>query len=115
MTEALATTSRVGISPDTQGRPPPPGDRILTLAQAEEIVPLSRSTLYRVAEEGAADSPFRKRGGRWLTTKSDLFRWVREGERGTASGPPHGRRRRPGGNGRSSFAEKAARLEGEAR
>lgn len=85
-------------------------DRILTLAQAEEVVPLSRSTLYRVAEAGGEDSPFRKRGGRWLTTRSDLFRWVREGERGIVG--EHRRSRSPG---RSSFAEKVARLEGSAR
>ncbi len=89
-------------------------DHILTLAQAEEVVPLSRSTLYRVAEEGADDSPFRKRGGRWLTTQSDLFRWVREGERGTGESL-HGRRRRSGSRGRSSFTEKVARVEAEAR
>jgi predicted DNA-binding transcriptional regulator AlpA len=89
-------------------------DRILTLAQAEKVVPFSRSTLYRVAEDGEEDSPFKKRRGRWLTTRSDLFRWVREGERGTASQPPNGRSRRPG-RGRSSFAERVAELEGSAR
>jgi predicted DNA-binding transcriptional regulator AlpA len=114
MTERLATTSRAGVSPRPQHRPLAVSDRILTLTQAEEIVPLSRSTLYRVAEEGADDSPFRKRGGRWLTTQSDLFRWVREGERG-AGEPLHGRRRRSGSRGRSSFAEKVARAEGETR
>jgi excisionase family DNA binding protein len=56
-------------------------DQILTLAQAAEIVPLSKSTLYRVAEQGGPDSPFRKRGGRWLTTESDLLEWVRTGHK----------------------------------
>lgn len=87
-------------------------DHILTLAQAAEIVPLSRSTLYRVAEAGAEDSPFWKRGGRWLTIESDLFNWVRQGDRGTTSQPPISRARRPRSHGRSSFAEKVVRLEG---
>jgi len=76
-------------------------DRVLTLAQAAEIVPLSRSTLYRVAEAGADDCPFWKRGGRWLTIESDLFKWVREGERGQS---------RPRSD-RSKFDEKIAQLE----
>ena len=62
-------------------------ERILTLAQAAEIVPLSTSTLYRVAEAGGPDSPFRKRGGRWLTTESDLVQWVRTGHRPQAADP----------------------------
>lgn len=52
-------------------------DRILTLAEAAKHVPLSKTTLYRVAERGDADSPFRKVEGRWLTTESDLIGWIR--------------------------------------
>lgn len=67
-------------------------DRILSLKQVAEegIVPLSKSSLYRVAEEGGEDSPFRKRQGRWMTVESDLLRWVREGQRGIrrTSGDP---------------------------
>lgn len=54
--------------------------KVLTLADAAEIVPLSKRTLYRVATRG--DGPFRKREGRWLTTEADLIEWVRSGERG---------------------------------
>lgn len=65
-------------------------ERILTLAQVveEKIVPLSKSSLYRLAED--PDSPFWKRGGRWLTVESDLVRWVRAGGKGSrrSSGDP---------------------------
>ena len=98
---------------DVDARWQPPradeSDCILTLTQAVGVVPLSRSTLYRVAEAGGEDSPFRKCGGRWLTTRSDLFRWVRGGERGSA-----GEHHRPHPRSRSSFAEKVAQLEGSA-
>ncbi len=72
-------------------------DRILTLAQAAKVVPLSRTTLYRVAEAGADDSPFRKRGGRWLTSEADLLKWVRSGPRTEA--------RREGGARAGALAE----------
>jgi hypothetical protein len=52
-------------------------ERVLTLAEAAKEVPLSKTTLYRVAERGDADSPFRKVEGRWLTTESDLIGWIR--------------------------------------
>jgi hypothetical protein len=60
--------------------------KILTLADAAEIVPLSRRTLYRVATRG--DGPFRKREGRWLTTEADLIEWVRSGEKGGIDAQP---------------------------
>ena len=56
-------------------------DRILTLSDAARIVPLSKTTLYRVAERGGESSPFRKVEGRWLTVESDLIAWVRGGHR----------------------------------
>lgn len=56
-------------------------ERILTIDQAAEIVPLSLSSLYREAPK--EDSPFRKRAGRWLTTESDLVAWVRSGVKPT--------------------------------
>jgi predicted DNA-binding transcriptional regulator AlpA len=56
-------------------------DRILSLSQAAEIVPLSKSSLYRVASAGTEDSPFHKRAGRWMTTESDLLAWVRNAPR----------------------------------
>lgn len=54
------------------------GEEVLTIAQAAEIVPLAKSTLYRLAREGEA--PFRMRKGRWMVLKSDLLSWVREGD-----------------------------------
>lgn len=53
-------------------------DDILSLAEAAEITPWSESSLYRIAQEGG-DSPFRKRRGRWATTRADLAAWVRTG------------------------------------
>ena len=76
------------------------GDDILSLAEAAAITPWSESSLYRVAQEGG-DSPFRKRRGRWATTRGDLAAWVRAGyvprKQGPASDPmPKPRRARPG-------------------
>jgi len=68
-------------------------ERVLTLAQVyeEKILPLSRSRLYEIAQEGGG-SPFHKRGGRWMTVESDLLAWVRAGEkpssRRSAGGDP---------------------------
>jgi hypothetical protein len=60
-------------------------DQIVTLEEiaTRRLVPLSRSTLYRVALEGADDSPFYKRGGRWMATVGDLREWVRSAPRGS--------------------------------
>jgi len=54
------------------------GDEILSIAEAAAITPWSPSSLYRIAQEGG-DSPFRKRRGRWATTRRDLAAWVRAG------------------------------------
>lgn len=53
-------------------------DDILSVAEAAAITPWSESSLYRIAQEGG-DSPFRKRRGRWATTRADLAAWVRSG------------------------------------
>ena len=53
-------------------------DDILSIADAAAITPWSESSLYRIAQEGG-DSPFRKRRGRWATTRGDLAAWVRAG------------------------------------
>lgn len=55
---------------------------VITLQEATEIVPFSRSTLYRVAQEGGESSPFRRIRGRWVTTRDDLMEWVRSAPRG---------------------------------
>lgn len=53
-------------------------DDVLSIADAAAITPWSASSLYRIAQEGG-DSPFRKRRGRWATTRADLAAWVRAG------------------------------------
>lgn len=52
--------------------------RVLSIAEAAEIMPLSKWALYRLAESG--DSPFRKIAGKWMATEEDIVAWVREGQ-----------------------------------
>lgn len=76
---------------------------LLTLAEATNVVPLSKTTLYRVAERG--DGPFLKVEGRWMVYVDELHAWVRS----------HGvRRQRPDEMPRarrSSFRQKVIDLE----
>jgi hypothetical protein len=60
-------------------------DEIVTLDEIldRKLVPLSRSTLYREAAKGADDSPFYKRGGRWMASVGDLRAWIRSAPRGS--------------------------------
>lgn len=64
-------------------------DEVLTLTEilARRVVPHSKSTLYRIAEDGAEGSPFYKCGGRWVATRGDLLAWVRSAPR-SSDGPP---------------------------
>jgi hypothetical protein len=58
---------------------PPPAaaeSRLLTVAEAAEVVPLSAKQLYRVAAR--PDSPFRKVEGRLMVYAAELHSWVRE-------------------------------------
>lgn len=50
-------------------------DRILSLSEAAEIVPLSEKQLRRVAVRGGG--PFRKIENRWMVYESELHGWVR--------------------------------------
>lgn len=81
-------------------------DPILSLDEAVEQTPWSKTTLYRVAS--SPDSPFHKAGGRWVTTESDLLAWVRSAPKPRSIGNPMPRAR----SHRSSFAAKLANLEG---
>jgi predicted DNA-binding transcriptional regulator AlpA len=56
-------------------------DRILSIDEAAQVTPFSKSSLYRIAAQGTDDSPFRKRRGRWIVVESDLLAWARSGER----------------------------------
>lgn len=83
-------------------------DRILSIDEAAELTPWSKTTLYREASK--EDSPFRKRGGRWVVVESDLIEWVRTGSkprRERAESPMPRPRRRRG----SSFGAKVQQLE----
>lgn len=83
-------------------------ERILSIEQAASETPWSKSTLYRIAPD--EDSPFHKRGGRWVTTESDLLEWVRTGpkprsaEVGSPMPKPRSRRQ-------SSFGAKVLQFE----
>lgn len=83
-------------------------DPIISLEEAAEQTPWSKTTLYRVASQ--PDSPFHKAGGRWVTTESDLLAWVRSAPkpRSRSIGNPMPRTR----GHRSNFAAKLANLEG---
>lgn len=82
-------------------------DPIISLDEAAQLTPWSKTTLYRVAS--SPDSPFHKAGGRWVTTESDLLAWVRSAPKPSRSiGNPMPRVR----SRRSSFAAKLANLEG---
>jgi hypothetical protein len=78
--------------------------RLLTVAEAAEVVPLSAKQLYRVAAR--PDSPFRKVEGRLMAYEVELHRWIREHPTGGAEAPAAAdgdsfadrvRRRRKGG------------------
>lgn len=83
-------------------------DPIISLDEAAEQTPWSKTTLYRVAS--SPDSPFHKAGGRWVTTESDLLAWVRSAPkpRSRSIGNPMPRAR----GRRSSFGALVAELEG---
>jgi hypothetical protein len=57
--------------------------RLLTIAEAAEVVPLSAKQLYRVAER--ADSPFRKVEGRLMAYEDELHRWIKAHPTGSKS------------------------------
>ena len=50
--------------------------RVLSIDEAAEILPLSKWTLYRLANAG--EVPFQKRGGRWMAVEDDLLEWIRQ-------------------------------------
>lgn len=79
---------------------PLPRDEILSLEAAAEQTPWSKKTLYREAPK--PESPFFKRGGRWVVVRSDLLAWVRSGTKPvrvhrSESPMPRPRRRKRGG------------------
>jgi len=99
--------SKVTTAPweTTPSAPAPAAEsRLLTIAEAAEVVPLSVKQLYRVAAR--PDGPFRKVERRLMAYEADLHRWIREHPTGggEAPAPADGdsfsdrvRRRRKGG------------------
>ena len=65
--------------------PPAPAaeSRLLTVAQAAAVVPLSTKQLYRVAKR--EDGPFRKVEGRWMVYEGELHRWIKSHPIGSKS------------------------------
>jgi hypothetical protein len=57
----------------------PSANAILSIAEAAGLTPWGLSTLYREAAKD--DSPFRKRGGRWVVVYEDLVAWTRSGSK----------------------------------
>lgn len=76
-----------------EAKPSRPEPRLLTIAQAAGIVPLSSKQLYRVAAR--ADSPFRKVEGRLMVYADDLHRWIKS----HPTGGEQFEARRPSGGG----------------
>lgn len=79
-------------------------DRILTIADAAKVVPLSEKTLGRVARRG--DGPFLKIENRWMVYEAELHEWVK-GHKRRRSGDeldPAPRPRRRGGSLRERVA-----------
>lgn len=78
----------------------PSANAILSIDEAAELTPWGLSTLYREAVKD--DSPFRKRGGRWVVVYEDLVAWVRSGSKPQArerhSDSPMPRPRRKAGD-----------------
>jgi hypothetical protein len=62
----------------------PEGEKVLSLAEAAEIVPHSETSLYRIARKQGPDCPFTKKRGRWGTTRSKLLTWWEAGDSGAA-------------------------------
>ena len=95
MPDAATFRPRVTTAPWAAAeRPTPqPERRLLSLADAAVVVPLSQKTLYRVAQSGRG--PFRKVEGRWMAYADDLHEWVRSHPMGQASGASQLARKRP--------------------
>jgi excisionase family DNA binding protein len=72
---------------------PQPERRVLSLADAAKVVPLSQKTLYRVAQSGRG--PFRKVERRWMVYADDLHEWVRSHPTGEPPGASPLARKRP--------------------
>ena len=53
-----------------------PGD-ILTIGELADYLRISRSTLYKLAQEGRA--PYRKVGRHWRLRKQAIDRWLEHG------------------------------------
>lgn len=84
-------------------------DRILSIEQAAQATPWSKTTLYRIAPE--EDSPFHKRGGRWVVVQSDLIEWVRTGPKPRREHRSESPMPRPGARRQSSFDAKVVQFE----
>lgn len=75
--------------------------KVLSISEAAKALPLSEATLYRLSIRG--ESPFRKRGGKWMATEEDVLEWIRTGEVGKpAAGDPMPKSR---GKGRTGIME----------
>jgi hypothetical protein len=72
-------------SPTPSAEAPADESRLLTVADAAAVVPLSAKQLYRVA--ASEGGPFRKVENRWMVYEADLHRWVREHPNGAESSP----------------------------
>lgn len=103
MPGAATFRAKATAAPWEDAPTPAAASRLLTIAEAAEVVPLSVKQLYRVADR--ADSPFRKVERRWMVYAAELHRWIGEHPTGSKPAAPAAgdtladrvRRRREGG------------------
>ena len=88
--DQLAAAELVRERLDGRGGGKEADDAPLTLAQAANVVGLSRKTLYRIAPDPA--TPFYKLRSRWMVERPALLEWV---ERSKAAAEPTPRPARP--------------------
>lgn len=63
-------------------------DEILTIDELRDYLKVSKSTLYKLAQEGRI--PGQKVGRHWRFRRQAIDRWLEKSESGGVSGPPHG-------------------------
>jgi len=63
----------------------PASDTVLTIAELSKYLKISRSTLYKLAQEGKL--PAQKVGRHWRFHRDAVDEWLRQGNRPTTAEP----------------------------
>jgi len=62
-----------------------PPDTVMTIAELSKYLKISRSTLYKLAQEGKL--PAQKVGRHWRFHREAVDEWLRQGNRPTSTEP----------------------------